>query len=63
MIVEGLTGISCSMSDGPGTHLSTPTFDHRIDLKWFGSDQNEFTRSKSQKINFWPKIRPKINVF
>ena len=62
-IVEGLTGIFCSISDGPGTYLSRPIFDRRIDLKWFGNDQNEFARSKSQKIDFWPKIRPKIGVF
>ena len=55
-------GIFCSISDGPGTYLSRPIFDRRIDLKWFGNDQNEFARSKSQKIDFWPKIRPKIVV-
>ena len=62
-MVEGLTGIFCSISDGPGTYLSRPIFDRKIDLKWFGNDQNEFARSKSQKIDFWPKIRPKIGVF
>ena len=61
--MEGLTGIFCSISDGPGAHLSRPTFAHRIYLKWFGSSQNEFARSKLQKIEFWPKIRPKIGVF
>ena len=62
-IVEGLTGIFCSISDGPGTYLSRHIFDRRIDLKWFENDQNEFARSKSQKIDFSPKIRPKIGVF
>ena len=61
--MEGLTGIFCSISDGTGTYLSRPIFDRRIDLQWFGNDQNEFARSKSQKIDFWPKIRPKIGVF
>ena len=63
LVVEGLTGIFCSIFDGPGTYLSIPIFDRRIDLKLFGNDQNEFVRSKSQKIDFWPKIRPKIGVF
>ena len=62
-IVEGLTGIFRSISDGPGTHLSRPIFDRRIDLKWFGSDQNEIVWLELQKIDFWPKIRPKIGVF
>ena len=61
--MEGLTGIFCSISDGPGTYLFNPIFDRRIDLKWFGNDQNEFAWSKSQKFDFWPKIRPKIGVF
>ena len=59
----GPYGDFCSISDGPGTHLSRPIFDGRTDLKGFGSDQNEFAQSKSQKIDFWPKIRPKIGVF
>ena len=63
LLVEGLTGIFCSISEGPETYLFRPIFDRRIDLKWFGNDQNEFARSKSQKIDFWPKIRPKIVVF
>ena len=61
--VEGLTGIFCSISGGPRTYLSRPIFDRRIDLKWFWNDQNEFARSKLQKIDFWPIIRPKIGVF
>ena len=61
--VEGLTGIFCSISDIPGTYLRKPIFDRRIDLNWFGYDQYEFVRSKSQQIGFRPKIRPKISVF
>ena len=54
--MEGLTGIFCSISDGPGIYLSKPIFDRAIDLKWFGIDQNEFARSKLQKIDFGPKL-------
>ena len=49
-IVEGLTGIFCSISDGPGTYLSRPIFDRKIDLKWFGNDQNEFSGVNCKKL-------------
>ena len=44
-------------------HVSRPIFDRRIDLKWFGNDQNEFARSKLQKIDFLPIFKAILEVF